>query len=77
MNNVAIAAAHVFINFHDEFAVGENFGVAFGERQIEMIAHRLRKIAPGAAGENLEVIAVSSAHRNTSAELRERDAASR
>src|SRR5690606_34077008 len=62
LHDKAVAAAHVFIHLHNQFAIGERFGVPVGHRQIEVVTHGLSQSAAGAAGKNLQLIAIGSTH---------------
>ena len=58
LHDETIAAAHVFLDLDDQFAVGEQFGAPAAQRNLQVVADLLRELRIGAAGEELELVGV-------------------
>ena len=58
LHDEAVAAADVFLDLDDQFAVGEQLGAAAAQRDLQVVADLLRQLRIGPAGEELELVGV-------------------
>ena len=62
LDDVTVAAADVFLDADDEFAIGEPLGTAAAEGQLEVVADSLGEEGIGPAGEYFERFCVHLGH---------------